>query len=78
MYNRTLYYKWNKKDYLEIIKMWNKHSAPEIAEKLGVPTLKIHSIVCYLRKNGIPLKRKDRRGVRVEMLQEIKEQLKIK
>lgn len=74
MNNRPDYHKWTKTEFETVIDLWDTHSVPEIAKKLGIKAGKITGAVYILRKNGIKLANKDNKSRVVDIIKEIKKE----
>ncbi len=77
MNNRPDYHKWTKTEFETVIDLWDTHSVPEIAKKLGIEVGKITGAVSALRKNGIKLASKDNKSRIVDIIKEIKKERNI-
>lgn len=72
---RSTYHKWTKEDYAYIAKSYESQSVSEIAEHLNMQQSQIISAIHTMRKAGIPIPSKDRRGVCKNILEELKNEL---
>ncbi len=72
------YHQWTKDQIKKVLKMWESHTAQEIAEEIGVSKEKITGIANVLRKKGFKLSKKRQNGYFQILIDELKQEMKIK
>lgn len=69
---------WTKEEIKKLYEIWEKYSAEDVAESLGIEVGQVRYMVTQMRKQGFPLQKKRKVGKTMIMLEELKAELKIK
>lgn len=69
---------WTKEEIKKLYEIWEKYSAEDVAEALRIEVGQVRYMVTQMRKQGFPLQKKRTKGRVMIMLEELKEELKIK
>lgn len=65
------YHQWTKSELKSVIKLWDSKTTEELAQNIGVARPMINAIATKLRKAGVKLTRKSRKGYLDSLIKEV-------